>query len=366
MLRVRTREQATRLAAIGLFALLATAFVHANVQGLIPLDQIYAAPHASTYSGTMELTQSDGSGCNFSASPFTSGEITLHVDFETNSASGSFDGAGSGRRQALRCGSVTGDMIWQQSYSASFNGEFDAQSGMLTLSGTLSGEGSERWETCEDEGEPTSCPAVQSGSYTFPFTLRGSLDGVAGSGDGSITVNNIGLVTRGIWSVTGPPLTTTPTATATATSTATATPTPTSTATATATSVTVATATATATTTATATPTATTPPYDLSVASVEVVQVIQCIDDTRGDRNCADNSVPLIRRRTTAVRAAIKLGDGPLPPLRGVSARLRAFRDATEFAAGTLQPRDYRQKCAAAQPDRCHPQLSPAGRVDVW
>lgn len=55
--------------------------------------------------------------------------------------------------------------------------------------------------------------------------------------------------------------------------------------------------------TVTPTPTATpTPAIDISVKAAEYTQVIQCLDQSVGATNCADNAVPLVKDKTTIVR----------------------------------------------------------------
>ena len=284
------------------------------------------------YSGTMTLTQSDGGGCSFSASPFTTGSFSLTLDFETNVITGNFSGGGNNTRRGLVCGSITGDMVWQQSYSGSYRAQFDPQSGAVTpLEGTLSGTGSHRWESCTEDDEPVSCPSGSSGNYSFPIEVSGSLNLSSGSGNGSIQVLNIGLATRGGWNVSGSPVTLTPTSSPTTT----ATQTPTATSTQTATHTPTATVTPTATRITIPSPTATVA-YDLTVDKIEVVQVIQCMDQSKGDTSCVDNSLPLISNKATAVRAYIKLGDIPLSPRSGVKAILRGFRDGNELSGSPI------------------------------
>lgn len=297
-----------------------------------------------TYQGAMTLTQRDA-GCNFSAAPFTTGTFDVFINFDTNTVSGEFVGGGNGTRRGLRCGSTTGDMVWQQGYSASFSGTYVPATGAVTMAGTLAGNGSHRWENCEDDGESTSCPSGDSGPYAFPIDVTGTLFVFSGTGNGTIQVRDIGLETFGDWQVTGAAITPTTTATPTATSSATVTPTPTATPSSTATATNSATPTATATSTATVPPTSTptntptaTSVHDLTVASMEVVQVIQCMDQSQGDTNCADNSVPLVSLKDTAVRLMIDLGQEPLPPLADVTARLRGYRNGQELPGSPLSP----------------------------
>jgi hypothetical protein len=73
--------------------------------------------------------------------------------------------------------------------------------------------------------------------------------------------------------------------------------------------------------------TATPGKYDLSVRTIEVVQTLQ--DEAGG--------IPLIARKATAVRVYVKLGDGPLAPLAGVTARLHGYRDGKEMQDSPLE-----------------------------
>lgn len=285
-------------------------------QMVIPAEPI-------TYNGTFILVQSDGSGCRFADAPLTSGQFTLHSDWLAGTAAGSLQGGGSGVRAGLRCGNTTGDMQWQQAYSASFSGSADSEAGTVTLTGSLSGSNNVTWENCKENGEPIDCPAGYSGPYTFPIALQGTINPVGGSGSGTWKVNNIALTTTGDWNVTGPALTATPTVTPTPTETATPTPTATE-----------------ETCPGRLAPQATEDctSLDLTVKNVEIVQAIQCLEPSVGDTTCPDNSVPLVSYKQTAVRLYVGLGDIPQPPVDGVTARLRGFRNGQEFADSPLTP----------------------------
>lgn len=298
-------------------------------------DSSLAQVDSIAYTGTMDLTQRDGANCNFSASPYTTGNITINVNWDSGSVEGTVTAGGNGLRNNLRCGSDIGDMVWSQTYGITFSGTVDPASGQLTLSGVLSGSGSHRWEDCMSDGETSLCPAGSSGSYTFPVELSGSIDPLSGSGNGGIQVNDIGLTTFGNWEVQGVSVTAIPTSTPTQVDTATATQTPSVTPSSTST----ATNPPTDSPTPTLTPTATaTPIHDLTVSDIEVVQIIQCMDKARGDINCADNSVPLVSFKDTAVRLYIKLGNAALPTLAGVSAELRGYRADVELDGSPLSP----------------------------
>lgn len=264
---------------------------------LIPTEPV-------TYTGNYTLTQSDGSNCRFADAPFTAGSITLTVDWEAGAVSGSLQGGGNGRRPHLRCGNQQGTMVWRQTYSASFSGSAVATSGKLMMNGTLSGSNSVQWEDCTENNEPIDCPADYSQSYSFPVTFDGTINLLTGSGSGAWQVNNIPLPTSGDWTVTGAPIL--PTATPTATPTDTPTPTA-------------------------------TPNLDLTVKNVEFVQVIQCLEQATGDTTCADNSLPLVSYKQTALRVFVGLGD-IAQQADGVTARLYGFRNGQEFADSPLSP----------------------------
>jgi hypothetical protein len=68
------------------------------------------------------------------------------------------------------------------------------------------------------------------------------------------------------------------------------------------------------------------PRGDLSVDDVEVTQGIQCLDNTVGDTDCADNSIPLVERRPTYVRVFVDTG-AAIANLGNVNARLRRVID---------------------------------------
>ena len=276
------------------------------------------------YKGTFTLTQKDGTGCTFADAPFTSGQITLNSDWLGSVANGSLQGSGSGVRAGLRCGDTTGDMHWQQTYSANFSGSADSATGAVTLDGSLSGSNNVTWQNCKKNDEPIECPAGYSGPYTFPIMVQGTISVVGGGGDGTWQVKNISLTTTGDWKVTGPTLTATPTPTDTSTATATPTATPTTTS---------------------------TPRSDLTVKNVELVQAIQCLNQSEGDTTCLDNSIPLVSYKQTAVRVYVGLGALPQDPIDGVTAQLHGFRNNQELADSPLTPVNDRIR-APAVPDR--------------
>jgi hypothetical protein len=145
------------------------------------------------YNGTYTLVQSDGPGCTFADAPFTSGTFALTSDWLAGTTSGTLQGGGSGVRAGLRCENTTGDMHWQQAYSASFSGSANGTSGALVLSGTLNGSNSVSWQNCRENGEPITCPAGYSNPYSFPIALEGSINLLSGVGQGTWQVNNISM-----------------------------------------------------------------------------------------------------------------------------------------------------------------------------
>ncbi|MGE0601827.1 MAG: hypothetical protein AB7J35_20505 [Dehalococcoidia bacterium] len=150
------------------------------------------APYVLT--GTFTLTQSD-SGCSFSASPFTSGSVSMNIDAATGAVSGTMNGGGSGSRN-LNCQGSTGTLTWSQGYTITFGGTISA-SGALSVSGTIAGSGSSVWSNCKDGGQPVSCPANGGGGYSFPVVISGAAP--KGGGSGGIQVLQIGLATSGSW-----------------------------------------------------------------------------------------------------------------------------------------------------------------------
>ncbi len=58
------------------------------------------------------------------------------------------------------------------------------------------------------------------------------------------------------------------------------------------------------------------PSLDLQAVKLEVVQVVQCLDNSR----CADNAVPMLIGKPTWVRLYVRAEGGP--PSRPVSGRL--------------------------------------------
>ncbi|MGE3073834.1 MAG: hypothetical protein AB7N24_07055 [Dehalococcoidia bacterium] len=150
------------------------------------------APYVLT--GTFTLTQSD-SGCSFSASPFTSGSVTMNINPATGEVSGSMDGGGGGSRN-LNCQGSTGTLTWSQGYTITFSGTISG-AGALSVSGTISGSGSSTWSNCKDGGQSVGCPANGGGGYSFPVVITGNAPKSGGSG--GIQVLQIGLATSGSW-----------------------------------------------------------------------------------------------------------------------------------------------------------------------
>jgi hypothetical protein len=64
------------------------------------------------------------------------------------------------------------------------------------------------------------------------------------------------------------------------------------------------------------------PDSDLAVDNVEITQGIQCLDNTVGDTDCADNSIPLVEGRPTWVRVFVDTGHAAAN-VNNVNGRLR-------------------------------------------
>jgi hypothetical protein len=159
----------------------------AQTSGLLALD------------GTFSLTQTD-SGCSYAAWPQTGGTLTLLLDYNLGTASGSFGGGGSGARTGLRCASDSYDMVWSQTYQGTFSGSLDPASGALDLRGIITGTGATAWQNCRTAGAPAACSPATNSSYSFPIALTGSADRDQARAQGRLVVNNISLVTEGEWS----------------------------------------------------------------------------------------------------------------------------------------------------------------------
>ena len=126
-------------------------------QALTPDDSALAPADPLPYTGTFDLWQED-QVCRLSASPHTFGTFDITLDFDAGAASGTFVGGGSGRRDNLRCGNATGDLVWKQSYSGTFSGSLNPANGQIQTTGTIAGTDDSHWENCEENGEPVTCP----------------------------------------------------------------------------------------------------------------------------------------------------------------------------------------------------------------
>ncbi len=155
-------------------------------------------PQARTSSGGHVLTQRDGGPCDFSDAPRITGTITMAVQ-PNGAVTGSMKGGGKGTRSGLTCNSITFDLNWSQNYTANFSGQVSG--GRLTASGTLSNTNGTTISNCTQDGQPSNCPAFESGgSGTLPINLTGGYDQATGVGEGSFTVQ-VGRTTTGTWTV---------------------------------------------------------------------------------------------------------------------------------------------------------------------
>lgn len=81
------------------------------------------------------------------------------------------------------------------------------------------------------------------------------------------------------------------------------------------------------------------PDLDLTVLGMEVTQGIQCFDDSMGDMDCEDNSVPLVANRPTIVRLYVDVSGVPfLEAISGVTARLCVRREGDAEPGTTIWP----------------------------
>src|SRR6266567_7034483 len=132
-----------------------------SLAGALVLVRAYAAPSDApllpsvlqgtvTLNGTFTLQQSD-SGCVFNDAPSTSGRIAMVVDFARGSVSGQLlDGTGSGN--------TSGDMAWEQHYSATFVGGVNSLDGTLqNVNGTLSGRNNVTYSNCRKDNAAVTC-----------------------------------------------------------------------------------------------------------------------------------------------------------------------------------------------------------------
>jgi len=151
-----------------------------------------------TLSGTFDLRQND-SGCKFADIPFTSGTLTLNVDFNTGLASLHLAGGGGGVRTGLRCNDNTSNMSWQQDYTADVTGTLDPATGALSLQGLFTGQNVISWHDCRLNGQLAACPAGYSDTYSITAYLTGTVDRANHTASGTWFVDPISLPTSGGW-----------------------------------------------------------------------------------------------------------------------------------------------------------------------
>ena len=82
-------------------------------QASTPDDPALAPADPLPYTGTFDLWQDDQC-VPPERSPHTFGTFEITLDFDAGAASGTFVGGGSGRRNNLRCGNITGDLVWKR------------------------------------------------------------------------------------------------------------------------------------------------------------------------------------------------------------------------------------------------------------
>ena len=126
--------------------------------------------------------------------------MTLNVDFTTGIASLHLSGGGGGVRTGLRCNDSTGNMSWQQDYSADLTGTVDPNTGALTLTGPLTGQNNVSWHDCRLNGETADCPAGYANTYNLEAHLTGTVNRANHTASGTWFVAPIGLPTSGDWS----------------------------------------------------------------------------------------------------------------------------------------------------------------------
>jgi hypothetical protein len=80
------------------------------------------------------------------------------------------------------------------------------------------------------------------------------------------------------------------------------------------------------------------PDLDLTVLGMEVTQGIQCFDPSVGQRDCEDNSLPLVAGRPTVVRLYVAANLAPGQAVSGVTARLYVRREGDEEPGTLLGP----------------------------
>jgi hypothetical protein len=185
---IETAQAATQNAA-AVAATTEAAALTATAQG----DTIF------TLSGTFDLRQND-SGCKFADIPFTTGTLTLNVDFNAGTASLHLAGGGGGVRTGLRCGDSTGNMTWQQDYSSDLTGTLDPATGALKLDGLFIGQNDIFWHDCRLNGQPDNCPTGYSDTYSITAYLTGTVDSTSHTANGTWYVTPISLPTSGTWS----------------------------------------------------------------------------------------------------------------------------------------------------------------------
>ena len=161
-----------------------------------------------TLSGAFVLTHGEDSpgqggnlsACGFTAGPETSGMMFLEVDADTGAADVTLFGAGSGFRIGLTCGDTTGDLAWWREYDAVLRGSYDGNTGVVSLSGELEGEGSSEWIHCRHDGDTVACPLRQSERYLIDINVEGTVFQASRLAQGTMRVSTASrFPTEGVW-----------------------------------------------------------------------------------------------------------------------------------------------------------------------
>jgi hypothetical protein len=159
-----------------------------------------------TLVGAFEMVQSDGSDCNFSPSPRTSGVLRMTFDNRQGLVTATLEADESGTRPDLRCSMGMANMRWSQRYSATLTQTFPREQLLsggklpLRLSGTMSGTSSYSFSNCRTSGGASAnCPGGKRDSYGYPMELVGELDLSTQRGSGRLVVTRAPLATSGSW-----------------------------------------------------------------------------------------------------------------------------------------------------------------------
>jgi hypothetical protein len=135
-----------------------------------------------TLNGTFGLSE-PGSSC--SASTYSSGTLNITANFGAGSANGTLTGGGTSSHTGLLCNGLKYDVSCTQSYTGSYSGGLDPVSGVVSLSGSVSGNQSCTFSNCSQDGVEVAC-GNQSDSINNPLTITGTILKDSGTGNGSL------------------------------------------------------------------------------------------------------------------------------------------------------------------------------------